>query len=81
MTFYQPRPFAVTAPAPAGVILAGVCVGQQRLMLAAELAEANADYLTTQLAANTDYSGMDLPTVAYLIVRAHQTAQRNALWS
>ena len=80
MTYHQPRPFAVTAPAPAGVILAGVCVSQQRLMLANELAEANAEYLTAQLAANADYAGVDMATVAYLIVRAEQRAQRNALW-
>lgn len=81
MTYHQPRPFAVTAPAPAGVILAGVCVSQQRLMLATELAEANAEYLTTQLEANADYKGLNLAGVAYLIVRAQQTAQRNTLWS
>jgi hypothetical protein len=80
MTYHQPRPFTITAPAPAGVILAGLCVGQQRLMLATELAEANAEYLTAQLAANADYSGVDMATVAYLIVRAEQRAQRIALW-
>jgi L-amino acid N-acyltransferase YncA len=77
MTYHQPRPFVVTAPAPAGVILAGVCVSQQRLILAAELVEVNAEYLTAQLDANADYKGITMAAAAYLIMRAQQAAQPN----
>lgn len=76
MSYFTPRPFAVTAPAPAGVILAASAFRAGLRMLAAELVETNAAYLRAQLNANPDHCGNSLVNVAIFVERAQSDVGR-----
>lgn len=69
MIYFTPRPFATTAPAPAGVILAAAAFRAGLRMLAAELVAHHAEYLNTQMEANPDHGGNSLVNVALFVER------------